>query len=303
MTGKAPRPERNTRLAVNRLAIVSNSVNPPSVLIATLGSEPQVITLTTALLRQQGEDVIAVVVLHTEPARPPIAAALPALRAAFTIHGMWPPLQSVLVRTSDVLTPDDTEIFANQLYRVIKSWVSKSIRVHLLLAGGRKSMAMIGLSVAQLLLGADDHVWYLYSDERLRKSDRWEPDEDDDARLISIPITPLSPVPTRLTRLIQAETPAAARRTLSDAQHDRLRHFVQVELTPAERELARLVAQDVLTVQEIANALHKAPKTVTNQLTVIYHKLEVAFGLQPGIGVKREFLRRQLGEWFGSLLP
>ena len=31
-------------------------------------------------------------------------------------------------------------------------------RMHLLLAGGRKSMAMVGMAVAQLLLGVDDRL-------------------------------------------------------------------------------------------------------------------------------------------------
>jgi len=65
-------------------------------------------------------------------------------------------------------------------------------------------------------------------------------------------------------------------------------------LTVAEREVALLVAQNVLTVKEIAIQLHKSPKTVTNQLNTIYSKLESYFGLQPDLGVKREFLRRAL---------
>ena len=64
--------------------------------------------------------------------------------------------------------------------------------------------------------------------------------------------------------------------------------------------MARLVAHQVLTVEEMAAHLHKSPKTVTNQLTVIYQKLESSFGLQPDQGVKREFLRRELAGYFGS---
>ncbi len=174
--------------------------------------------------------------------------------------------------------------------------LSRSMQVHLLLAGGRKSMALVGLSVAQLLLGADDHVWYLHSDEGLRTSRRSQLVGDDVAQLIEIPLPRLSVAPPQLTRLFQAETPDAARQTLAAEQRRQVQHFLDHGLTAAERELALLVAQNVLTVKEIAAQLHKAPKTVTNQLNVIYSKLESEFGLQPDVGVKREFLRRALRE-------
>ena len=76
----------------------------------------------------------------------------------------------------------------------------------------------------------------------------------------------------------------------------RVAHFLGRVLTPAERELALLIGQEVLTVKELAEQLHKSPKTVTNQLTVIYNKLEAEFGLEPDVGVKREFLRKIVTE-------
>ena len=68
----------------------------------------------------------------------------------------------------------------------------------------------------------------------------------------------------------------------------------------AERAVAALFAQEVMTVEEAARRLVKQPKTVTNQLTTIYAKLESYFGLTPDVGTKREFLRRELGIWFGE---
>jgi hypothetical protein len=41
-----------------------------AVLIATLGAEPQVISLATQCLGQQGELLVTVVVLHTHPTHP-----------------------------------------------------------------------------------------------------------------------------------------------------------------------------------------------------------------------------------------
>lgn len=269
-----------------------------AVLIATLGAEPQVISLATEYFVQQGEALSAVVVLHTDASYEPVATALPALQATFAAQTAWPLLYLQLAPITDVLDPAQFEQFSQSLYTVLKTWLARPARVHLLLAGGRKSMTMLGMSVAQLLLGPDDHIWYLHSDEPLRKAGRMVKAAGDQVQLIEIPLPRFTAAPPLFTRPFQAATPADALHELDVEQHKRCEHFVQQELTPAERQVAALVVQDVLTVKEIAARLHKSPKTVTNQLNTIYSKLESAFGLQPDIGVKREFLRRALGAYF-----
>jgi DNA-binding CsgD family transcriptional regulator len=156
-------------------------------------------------------------------------------------------------------------------------------------------MALVGMSVAQLVLGPDDHVWYLHSDEALRRSGRAVPAEGDQVMLVPIPLPRLAVAPPVFQRALQAATRADALAAL-DVQHgEQLRHFLEHELTPAERELALLIGGDeLLTVEQAARRLHKTPKTVTNQLNSIYGKLESIFGLSPDVGLKREFLRREL---------
>src|SRR5262249_55947414 len=121
----------------------------------------------------------------------------------------------------------------------------------------------------------------------------------DHVQLIQIPLPNQGAAPPVFTRPFLAATPTAARDLLEQDQARRRQYFVQHELTRAEREVAALVVQEVLTVNELAARLCKSPKTVTNQLNTIYSKLESYFGLQPEIGVKREFLRRELGDFFG----
>lgn len=269
-----------------------------SVLISTLGSEPQVVALAVQLLLSAGHSLAGVYVLHTRPTHPPIADALPQLQAAFAAHPHWPALTPVPIDADDVLAPAEIDRFAAALYGVVKQAVAAGRGVHLLLAGGRKPMAMVGVTVAQLLLGPDDRVWYLHSDEALRLSGRFEPAPGDVATLVEMPLARLGAAPARFTALFRADSPAAARSAL-EAQHSRqTRAFVEQMLTAAERELAALAARQVLTVNEMAARLHKSPKTITNQLNSIYSKMESLFGLQPDIGVKREFLRSVLRPYF-----
>lgn len=275
---------------------LSISKNQNQILVATLGSEPQVIALAIQLLEGQGILLQQVVVLHTDPTYAPVDSALPALIRTFDAQPTWPLLKTVIIPAVDVLTPAQHSCFSESLFQVLRQASADGRRIHLLLAGGRKPMAMIGTTIAQMLLGPEDKLWYLHSDEPLRKSRRFLLKPDDSAQLVAIDLPALSPSPPRYTPTIQAHSALDAHVSLRQIQKAHRQRFVDAILTPAERDVAALVAHEVMTVQQIADALYKSPKTVSNQLNSIYSKLESEFGLQPDKGVKREFLRQVLGE-------
>jgi DNA-binding CsgD family transcriptional regulator len=268
------------------------------VLIATLGAQPQVPPIATQLLLRDQVPLTTVEVLHTNPTQEPIRSALQELRTTFDHSVDWPALTLTEIPCNDVLTPHELDTFSTTLFHSLKHWVGLGHQIHLLLAGGRKPMAMIGMSVAQLLLGPQDRVWYLFSDDELRQSGRVTVRSNDDVRLIQIPLPQFTSTPALFSRPFQAETPAAARRELAEADAQRRRYFVEEELTPVERTIAQHLAREILTTDELARRLHKSPKTITNQLNTIYNKLESYFGLQPDKGVKREFLRQLLSAYF-----
>jgi DNA-binding CsgD family transcriptional regulator len=106
--------------------------------------------------------------------------------------------------------------------------------------------------------------------------------------------------PPMFTPTLTANTPEEALRAVAVRRQRHIERFIDHRLTDAEREVARLIASELLTVKQIATRLVKSPKTVANQLNSIYNKLESEFGLQPDNGVKREFLRRILGPHFAN---
>lgn len=273
-------------------------MSKPAALLATLGAKPQVVAIAVQLLLDQGESLACVYVLHTDPYIEPVGSALAELIHTFSQHSQWPPLHLVHIPVTDVLDSEQLDKFALSLFQTIKRCLINGQTIHLLLAGGRKPMAMVGMSVAQVLLGTEDRVWYLHSDDELQRSGRWQLLPGDEARLVPIPLPSMRAAPAVLTQAFAASTPQEAYEVLTTEQVARRRVFVEQVLTPAERIVASLVAQDVLTVEEIARRLHKSPKTITNQLTQIYSKLESHFGLQPDVGVKREFLRQELAGYF-----
>jgi len=137
----------------------------PQVLIATLGSEPQVVTLVLDLLRAKGYSIAEVLIVHT--AGRAVQPALKRLADEFAASGACPsrliPVENDNWPIADVLTEADTAAVLRTLYRTVLAQKRAGNVVHLSIAGGRKPMAVYGMVVAQLLFDEDDRVWHLLS--------------------------------------------------------------------------------------------------------------------------------------------
>jgi CRISPR-associated protein Csx14 len=274
------------------------------VLIATLGSEPQVVTLVLDLLRAKGYPIAEVIVVHT--LGEVVQAALKCLADEFAAPGIctyrlvavennsWP--------VADILTEADTAALLRTLYRVVLTEKRTGRLVHLSIAGGRKPMAVYGMVVAQLLFDEDDRVWHLLSED-------WHPGDqrvmhvrpENRVSLVPIPVLRWSTVSPVLTELAVREDPWEAIRTQRTMQQEedrrRKREFIEYKLTRAERELVRLACQG-LDNAAIARQLHKSEKTVANQFTSVYEKLHEWRGFRKDIPVSRSVLVAEFAMYF-----
>lgn len=274
------------------------------VLIATLGSEPQVVTLALDLLRAKGYPIFEVVVVHTTG-----ASVQPALKR---LAGEFPKPGTCGYRTiavakdqwtvADILTEADTASLLRTLYRTVLAEKRAGRHVHLSIAGGRKPMAMYGMVVAQLLFGEDDHVWHLLT-ENWRPGDRqvMHIRPGDGVSLVPIPVLRWSAVSPMLTELAVREDPWEAIQTqqsIRQAEEQRYkREFIEQTLTKAERELVRLACQGIDNAA-IARRLHKSEKTVANQFTTVYGKLREWRGLREDVAVTRPMLVAEFSVYF-----
>ncbi|MCI0521632.1 MAG: CRISPR-associated ring nuclease, partial [Chloroflexi bacterium] len=187
-------------------------------LIATLGSEPQVVTAALDLLAAQGETIPLVQVIHTQAAEGEIAAGLERLRDAFAAPPylgsvaleLYPLLDDNGAPFSDVETPQAAEQVFRLLYSVVRRAKQAGWRVHLSIAGGRKSMAVFGMTVAQMLFDEGDRLWHLHSSGEFLRSKRLHPLPGDQARLLAIPVILWSLVSPALLELGDVEDPFAA---------------------------------------------------------------------------------------------
>jgi CRISPR-associated protein Csx14 len=277
------------------------------ILIATLGTEPQVVTLAYDLLRAKGYRLSEVVVLHT--AATAIQTALQRLQEHWQRYpSEWvaplrllPVLRDQAVIT-DIVSEADTHTLLQCLYHEVLTHKRARRMVHLCLAGGRKPMSLYAMLVAQLLCDDDDRVWYLLTEG-------WRPGDaqimrvrpQDKVELLPIPVLRWSQVSPALTPLALLDDAWDAihqqkqQRLIADAQHKA--EFVERQLTTAERAVVALVVEG-MDSKAIARRLGKKEKTVSNQLNKIYDKFRAFLGYRDDVGVDRYVLISELKVYY-----
>lgn len=279
----------------------------PQVLIATLGSEAQVVSLAWQKLREEGYEVDEIIVVHTAPENEPIRSALtkltdffkhlhePALRLRFAIVGEENPI-------ADTVTEQDLEAVFATLYRIVRQSKLAGQAVHLCIAGGRKVMSAYGATVAQLLFDEQDYLWYLLSAGAVLEKKRMLALAGDDVKLISIPVFQWSAVAPVLTPLALAEDPRQALRQQQQLRqrdmYQRKREFVERTLTRAEREVVELLVREGLSNDAIAERLHRSVRTVGNHLSHVYDKLHEFLGFRDDVPTDRGVVIAELAPVF-----
>lgn len=274
------------------------------VLVATLGTEPQVVTLALDLLRAKGYPISEVAVVHT--AGRAVHSALSTLQREFSSQGGCPwravAIQREEAAVADIACEADVAATLRTLYRVLLAEKRGGRLVHLSLAGGRKPMAVCAMVVAQLLFDQDDRVWHLLSPQwRPGDAQMLHPRPGDQVALVPIPVLRWSSVSPMLTELAVHDDPweaiQAQRAIQQEEDRRRKRVFLEHWLTRAEREVVRWASRG-LDNAAIARQLGKSEKTVANQLTKIYEKLHEWRGFRTDVPVSRAVLVFEFAGYF-----
>lgn len=254
----------------------------PSILIATLGSEAQVITATYSLLQQQGENITQLEFIHTTPfPASDIEVSLQRLKDAFHSRtelstSFYPITDEFKKPLLDVNTEKAARSAFQLLYQRVFQAKQAGIRVHLSIAGGRKTMAVFGMAVAQLLFEENDHLWHLYSAGEFLSSKQLWPQPKDEVHLIPIPVLTWSTVSPLLAGLRDMQDPFDAithvKNLRLSEKMQQCRHYFNQVLTPAEQRVVSKLVLEGGTDQEIGLALSLSPRTVEQHLRSAYQK-------------------------------
>ncbi len=276
-------------------------------MIATLGVEPQVVTIALDCLIAQQHRIDEVIVIYTED--PKVLDALRVIEREFA-SGSYPNIEFSALRVKngpdpirDFYNQQDLDALMRMFYKEVRRVREQQRIVHLCLAGGRRVMALLGMVVAQLLFGTDDKVWYLVTEG-------WKPgsprtlhvENEQNVWLLPIPVIRWEEARTLIKQVVEitdtSEIPGWFNRLKRENQQRRKREFLIHWLTPAERRVAELVSRG-LSNGEIATTLQKREQTVANQLSEIYGKLEEWLGF-PDTKMDRNKLMAEFSPYFAQ---
>ncbi len=267
------------------------------VLVATVGVEPQVVTLTLDALLDRGHKISSVYIVHPNPQYPPIGDALKRLqkerefyaRKKLTIRFHFVKVCDNDHYPSDFVSEADVGLLLRVLYRTVADLKRKGFKVHLSIAGGRKVMTAMGMVVAQLLLDENDYVWHLLSEGALLQSKSMHAKKPDEVVLVPVPVLRWSLMPSTIQDLLVWDDPYRAierQKELYQRQRWQFFNAFWQKLTPAEREVVTALVKYGEKIKALAKRLNRSARTVGNQLQSVYIKYREHFDLPPEIKVR-----------------
>lgn len=280
-----------------------------STLVATLGGQAQVVTFGLDCLLRQGYAVDEVVAVHLSGER--YNRAFQQLAAAFPgDHYAGQPchFRGVALRRQERILHDivdiaDGNVTWRTLHELIAGLKQEGRRLHLLLAGGRRLMALMAMSAAMLHLEHGDQVWHLYTPDAVRERARdgaclhVAPEEG--VRLIEVPLAPFGAYFPGLRPLLNAspaEVIAERTQRLDEADQTRCRAVV-ARLTARELEVLREFASGY-SPQAVAQRLSITPRTVDAHKTVILAECRTVWELPLDSHLSYHFLREHFSRFF-----
>lgn len=260
--------------------------------IATLGTEPQVVSAALDLLINQGVLLSEIIVIHTTSSNPLISNAINRLKEDFSNSEysrklalqMVPLVDDLGHPLSDVETPQAAQSAFKALYQLIRSVKKRGNVIHLSIAGGRKTLALYAMVAAQLLFDENDRLWYLFSSGDYLASKRLHPSPNDDVSLVPIPVILWSKVSPMAAQLREVDDPFEAIQRIEDLRLqeklENAREFINGSLTQAEKRVVEILVRDGLSDVEIAERLFLSPRTVEQHLRSAYLKAAAHWGLK-----------------------
>lgn len=279
--------------------------------IATLGGQPQVVTLALDNLLKQGFPIGEVIVVHLSLQNPRYRAALNCLHQEFANdhYAGHPcryrpvPIQLGTQAVADLDSEAAIDAVLNAFQRLIQQLKQQGKTVHLCLAGGRRLLGMLALSAALLYFDQTDRIWHVFSTDEVRQQTHEGtvlhlPDHPG-VRLVCIRVPPWGHLFPALRPASDTSVGAVLdlQTSLLDAEERARCQQVYDRLTGRQREVLRAFARG-LTLQDVADQLGITVATVHTHKTQIFQECCNAWDRPPGNRLDYHWLRDKFAAYF-----
>ncbi|NJO81845.1 MAG: histidine kinase [Blastochloris sp.] len=281
------------------------------VCIATLGGQPQVVTLALDALISQGVPISEVIVVHLSTQNPRYQTALETLNREFTndYYGGQPcryrrvPIQLGTEPIIDLDSESTTDAVSNTLQNIIQQLKHQGRTVHLCIAGGRRLLGILALSTALLYFDHADRIWHLFSSDEVRKQTHegalLHLPGHAGVRLVCIRIPPWGHLfpSLRPTTDLNVHALLDLQTSYMDSEERSRCQKVYNTLTQRQRDVLQAFAQG-LDLQEVSDQLSITVATVHTHKSHIFQECCNAWSLPPDTRLNYRWLRDKFQNYF-----
>lgn len=284
-----------------------------TILLATLGGQPQIVTFALDALLAQGEPISRVYLLHLTPASARAQQALQKVLAEFTQHHYQGrpctlyryPLYDGQALLQEIRNEREAEVAGQAIRSLLAGLKQDGHKLHLCVAGGRRMVALLVTAAAMLLCDHQDRLWHIYTpeatQERARDGALMHAQPADGVRLIPTPLVPWGTYFPALRALALPPEQAISQQIGKlSATNDIQCRQVYKELTERQQEILAAFARGG-TPQDVAEALHLSLSTVNSHKTAILAECRIAWGLDENARLDYRFLREHFAGFLSRL--
>jgi CRISPR-associated protein Csx14 len=286
-------------------------------LIASVGGQPQIVTLTLDLLLRQHIKINEVIVLHPAGRDERIQNTLRCLRAEFAhdrylcdgqeweCHVHLQAMNDEQGPLPDITNTSGAQAARDILHRLLYLLKQQRKHIHLSVSGGRRVISLMAISAAQLHFDHADHIWHIYTPAELlphvREGKQMHLPANSGVALLDVPFVPWGAYFPQLSQI-----PISARHTqdlqvamMDSQERARCAQLVE-EASKAQQKVLRQISIGHKP-REIAEHLSLSIETVYSHTKVLLQLARNIWCLPEKEPVNSQFLHNRFAHYFSTL--